>query len=76
MLILHAVETVVPFPSKGYDWKQIPPHEVTAMAAKGEYLPLSPYAMKLCQDGRNKYWKWCSGEKVESGIPYISLTKI
>ncbi len=72
MLILHAVETVVPFPSKGYDWKQIPPHEIDDMAKKGEHIPLSPYGMKLGKDG----WKWCGGERVESGVPYISLTKI
>lgn len=76
MLILLTAEMTVPFPSKGYEWKQIPPHKIDDMAKKGEHIPLSPYVMKLCQEGRNKCWKWSSGEKAESGVPYISLTKI
>lgn len=74
MLILHAIETVVPFPLEGHEWKQIQPHDITAMAEKGECLPVSPYIMKLSQVGRYKNWKWCNGEIAESGVPYISLT--
>jgi hypothetical protein len=79
MIILHAnekIENVVPFPSKGFEWKQIPPHEITAMAERKEHLPLSQYVMKLCQDGQGKHWKYCIGEQAEAGVPYILLTKI
>ena len=76
MIILYAVETVVPFTPQGKEWKQIPPHDITAMAKIEGHFPLSLYVMKLCQDGHNKYWKQCIGERVESGIPYIVLKAI